>query len=176
MRNVRSVLRNCMVFVVVCIVVVGSSVVWAYDNVFPSTAPLAGGAYIEVQTAEVGRALIYVPIASKDYCFSVRSGTNALVNITSSTITGEMYSGSNFATHTQVRWTRFNTAEYQYTVGASTYWGVLNISTILNTNMLIANQQTEPVQLRETSQVYLLIIIAILGVVCLCLLLKRSRI
>lgn len=148
----------------------------AYENTYPFNAPFAGGAYIEVQCSPLGRALIYIPINYKDHYFSTNNGGQNLMNISNSTITGEIYYGTNFNEHTQIRFQRFSSSEYYYNYTGTSYrWDPVTTTAIYNTNMQISNQSSEPVQLYDKNMIISLILVFLVGVAVVCLFFKRSH-
>jgi hypothetical protein len=158
-----------------CMFVLTVNGICAYADSYPSNAPFAGGAFIDVQTAQLGRVIIYVPIANKDFQLSTLADTDTLVNITAGTINGEVFYGTNYGNQRQLRFTRYNTAEYNINTTGAANWQPLTVTTIYNTNLQIADQDHEPVQLYDRNHTTTVILIILVAGVLICLLFKKSR-
>ena len=118
-----------------------------FSTQYPANAPWSGGVFLDVQTTQFGRAIIYIPYANKNYHLTTIMGTQTPVNATAVTINGEIFTGAGFTLQRQIRWVRGQTAERNASaVGVAANWQPLTITAIHATNANIANQQTNPVR------------------------------
>ena len=136
------------------------------DNEYPG-GQLRYGLYMDVNTSQLGRVMIYVPVDFQRGSFTFNTANN-IVNIRSSTITGYMYRNN---TLYDIRWTSLTTAQYRQN-GTSNAYQALNISTIYNTNVVFVEQSSD-LPVVPNSELYQLITIMIAGVIMFCLFMKR---
>lgn len=139
----------------------------AEDNEYPADAPLMGGLYMEVSTSQLGDLLIYIP-TDYQYRSFTKTDSGEPVNITNSTISGYSYDGSSY----YIRWSTFGTAQYRSSTGQSYSYSDLDITEIKNTNVVFveSNEDLPPVPDSDTTNV---ILIFMMGVIILCLFMKR---
>lgn len=107
----------------------------AYNNAFPANAPFLGGSYFELSTTQLGRALAFIPDDYNEGFISLNPAGIIPVNVSNTTITGQVYYGTNFTSSYQFRLTRFNTPEYYYQQGSTNEWRTLTVTAIYNTNV-----------------------------------------
>lgn len=137
------------------------------DNVYPPSAPLAGGVYMQVRTKQLGELMIYVPVTYQFKSFTFAVGTETPVNITASTITGYTYSSTDY----QIRWSSFGQCQYRPYSGSYSYTD-LDITSVLNTNIVFVEGPDDLPVVPDTS-ILLVILIFLQGVVVLCLFMRR---
>lgn len=137
------------------------------DNIYPPSAPLAGGVYMEVQTRQLGRLIIYVPVSFQFKSFTFAANTKTPVNITSSTITGYTYSSTDYS----IRWTSFGQCQYRPSSGSYNYTD-LDIQDVLNTNIVFV-EGMEDLPVVPDSSMLLIIIVFLQGVMVVCLFMRR---
>lgn len=117
-------------------VVIFSSSAFAmtYENFYPEYIPYAGGAYVEVNSSNFSKCACVFPIDRQKNTFSFSGSSNTnIVNITSSTVSGFLYTSS--GTRYDCRLTSLSSIEYRDN-GYPYEWHTLNISKILNTNIV----------------------------------------
>lgn len=139
------------------------------DNDYPSGAPLQGGVYIHADTVQLGEIIIYVPTEDQYKAFTYNTSGQP-INITGSTITGYTYTGNDY----YVRWNSFGQAQYRLVnnTGYGTSYEDLNISEVLNTNVVFieGNEDLNPL---PDDTVLSILIFSLVGGCFFCLLLKR---
>lgn len=136
------------------------------NNDYPANAPLAGSAYIEATTSQLGTVVIYIPVDYQRGSLTYDSSGN-LVNIRSGTITGFMYRGS---TLYNIYWSAMQTPQYRlYSSGT---YAALTVRSILNTNVNIV-ERNEDLPVVPNDEMYQLVIILLMGVMVFCLFMKR---
>lgn len=126
----------------------------------PSSRPLAGGTYFEVDTSQLGECLIYIPVDYQRGSFTYY-GSN-LFNLRSATITGILYAGN---TSYSVRWSAFSTPTYR--VGSNYNYEDLTVTEVLDTNIEIV-QSDDDLALSPDNNLLLLVIVLCLGVLIVC--------
>ncbi len=126
----------------------------------PSSRPLAGGTYFEVDTSQLGECLIYIPVDYQRGSFTYY-GSN-LFNLRSATITGILYAGS---TSYSVRWSAFSTPTYRR--GSNYNYEDLTVTEVLATNIEIV-QSDDDLALSPDNNLLLLVIVLCLGVLIVC--------
>lgn len=132
-----------------------------------TNSPVAGGCYMLVDTAQLGEVKIYVPVNYRRGSLSFFNGSN-VCSITNSTISGYGFTGS--STY-NIRFTSFGVPQYRlYDSGYS--YSALTITNVKDTNVQILSSDDE-LPLYPDSEQLQLIIIALLGGVFVCRLLKR---
>lgn len=137
------------------------------ENDYPTDSPLAGGLYIECNTAELGEVLIYIPVDYQYKSFTFDE-TGNIVNIRSSTISGLLYRGSSTYTF---RISSFSNPTYRsYNSGSS--YSDLTVTSVLNTNVVFV-EGNEDIPVVPDSDMQGLICIFLLGVIVLCLFMRR---
>lgn len=127
---------------------------------------LSGCTYFKVDTAELGVVKIYIPTDYQRGSFTYDSYSN-LVNIRSSTITGYILDGSAYT----VRWSSFNSPQYRLVDYSSSSWHDLTVTDVIETNVQIAEDDSD-FPLYPDSSLISLIIISVLGVIMLCQFMK----
>ena len=137
------------------------------DNVYPPSAPLAGGVYMQVDTQQLGELIIYVPVSYQFKSFTFAANTETPVNITSSTISGYTYSSTDY----QIRWASFGQCQYRPYSGSYSYTD-LDITSVLNTNIVFVTGP-EDLPVVPDSSMLQVIIVFLLGVMVLCLFMRR---
>lgn len=128
-----------------------------------SSAPLAGGYYIDCSTSALGDVRIYVPYEYQRGSFTTNTSGD-IVSLRSSTVTGLLYDGDTAYT---VRWSSFGTPQYRSYSGSSYSYYDLGVSHILDTNIQILSSDAD-VPLLPSSEYLLLVLILLLGVCCVC--------
>lgn len=136
------------------------------DNVYPPSAPLMGGVYLDVDTQQLGELLIYIPTAYQYRSFT-KTTAGAPVNITVSTISGYTYDGNDY----NIRWSSFGRAQYRPVSGSYSYQD-LDITEITNTNVVFV-ESIEDLPPVPDADMLSLISIFLLGVIVLCLFMRR---
>lgn len=137
------------------------------DNAYPPSAPLAGGVYMQVDTQQLGELIIYVPVSNQFKSFTFAANTETPVNITASTISGYTYSSEDY----QIRWTSFGQCQYRPYSGSYSYTD-LDITSVLNTNIVFVTGP-EDLPVVPDSSMLQVIIVFLLGVMVLCLFMRR---
>lgn len=129
---------------------------------------LSGGAYFSVNTQQLGRVKIYIPIDYQEGSFAYDNRGN-LVNIRASTITGYILDGTQYT----VRWNTFDAPQYRLVnySGTGNQYQDLTITDVRDTNVQIIEDDTE-VPLFPDDRYISLAILGLLGVCCLCLFMK----
>ena len=142
----------------------------AYADVYPAFAPLKGSMYIEAETT-LGRVLLLFPSNTAGYITQYNNSAD-IVNTSSSTLTGRMYTGSSYFSEYTFRMSSFGGVQYQTTVGYTTTWVDIAVTEICNTNMQLLNNysNTPP---RNFDTVLNLLSVFLLGVIALCLFMKH---
>ena len=115
-----------------------------YGTEFPAYVNISGGAYIEIQSSNLGRCAFIFPLETQNNTFGfVGSGVD-VCNISNATINGYVFLGN--STQYSARITRFGRLEYQ-TVTTPQTWVTVGVSSIYNTNVTftdeIADRQTD---------------------------------
>ncbi|MCL1807600.1 MAG: hypothetical protein FWG31_07865 [Oscillospiraceae bacterium] len=145
--------------------------VYAYPNEYPPNAPVKGAAYIEAQVNGLGRVFIIIPLNSMEY-ISQQRGSENLINVTNTTITGRIYTGANFNNEYNYRMSAYGTSQYQ--PNNNNTWQDITITAIHNTNIPILNNNGEnPVGVVSKPTMALWILVFLVGVVVVCLFFKR---
>ncbi len=131
-----------------------------------TSSPIAGGCFMEVSSS-IGDMKIYVPANYQYGTFSYFNGGN-VCGIISSTITGYGFKGS---TVYQIRFAPFSDPQYRLYDSSYSYTD-FSITDVIATNVQILSSDDE-LPLYPDSEQLQLIIIALLGGVFVCRLLKR---
>ena len=141
-----------------CVVVIGTSA-FALDN-----SPFAGGVYISCHTAEIGDIVIYLPVNYRENTFTLKGAEP--FNMTSSSISCVLYSGP---TEYYGRFNSFGTFSFRSSDNYS--YTDLTIDDVYETNVVFTEtfEYTDPLD----DNVVILIVIGLLGVIALCLFLKK---
>ena len=137
------------------------------NNEYPPNSPFAGALYIQANTSQLGSVMIYLPVNFQRGSITFDRNGN-LVNITSGTITGFMYRGN---TQYNFRMQSFGTPEYRLYNTSNAFSGLM-VTSIQNTNVVLVEQNSDlpvvpPLEVQGT------IIIFMLGVLILCMFMKR---
>ena len=159
MRVFRPVSAVCCLLLSVCISVS------AYTDSPPSNPPFTGSCYITGSTRELGTVTVYLPVSYRSGYLSF-DGDN-LYNVTNSSISGVLYRGS-----TEYDFRIYSWSEPQYRVQDSGYYQYedLTFTSLDYSNMEIA-ESFPPLVSYDDVLSYLPI--ALLGVIVLCLFMKR---
>lgn len=129
-------LRKFFASLIVCILLVTTCLslsVFAegYSDNFPSYIPQHGGAYIEVQSRELGTGALVFSIDKRFNVFTITGDSYDLFNMTSSTVSGTFYKTN--GTSYPVRFSATSNLQYRPSTTVSTY-SDLHITNITNTN------------------------------------------
>lgn len=159
MRVFRPLSAVCCLLLSVCISVS------AYTDSPPSNPPFTGSCYITGSTRELGTVTVYLPVSYRSGYLSF-DGDN-LYNVTNSSISGVLYRGS-----TEYDFRIYSWSEPQYRVQDSGYYQYedLTFTSLDYSNMEIA-ESFPPLVSYDDVLSYLPI--ALLGVIVLCLFMKR---
>ena len=160
-RIVKSLLA---VSVVLCLLV-GS--VLAYDDVPPDGSDYTGSCYLVGNTVELGSVTVYLPVSYRTGYLGFTSSGN-LRNVSNSTISGILFAGSR---EYDVRWSSWSTPQYRDTYGSDYYqYEDLTFTSVDYSNMEIADEFPPLV---GSDTVFQWIPVFLLGVIILCLFMKR---
>lgn len=187
MKRIKRMIVTVMCFVVcssICCTVCSAE---NYTDDFPSWCPISGGAYFEVETAQ-GTACVVVPRSYRfDYFGFTSSETYNIVNISNSTVSGNIYfkNASSYygnPTSLQCRFTSFGTLNvyvpYQNNYGGTSYqWQDLGITKIHNTNVALADEvgdRHNNAYIFTTEEKVLIFIAVVLIAILLNYILRRS--
>lgn len=152
--------RFLSVFAVCLLLVIPAS---AYTDSPPSNAPFTGSCYISCDTSQFGSIDIFLPVT---YQSGYLSFDGQLFNVTNSTVSGIFYDGG---TEYSFRCSSWSTPQYREVDGGYT-WADLNVYNIDYSNVDIA-EEFPPLVSYNTVMSY--VPIALLGVIVLCLFMKR---
>lgn len=122
---------------------------------------------MQVDTQQLGELIIYVPVSNQFKSFTFAANTETPVNITASTISGYTYSSEDY----QIRWTSFGQCQYRPYSGSYSYTD-LDITSVLNTNIVFVTGP-EDLPVVPDSSMLQVIIVFLLGVMVLCLFMRR---
>lgn len=153
-RRFLSVLAVCVLFVVPAS---------AYSDSPPTNAPFTGSCYISCDTTQFGSIDIFLPVTYQSGYFSF---DGQLYNVSNSSITGVFYDGGD---EYSFRCSAWSTPQYREADGGYT-WADLNVYDIEYSNVDIA-EEFPPLVSHDTVMSY--VPIALLGVIVLCLFMKR---
>lgn len=128
--------------------------------------PVAGGPYFEVASS-IGNLKIYVPADYQYGSFSYFNGSN-ICSIRAATISGYAFRGS---TLYQVRFTPFCDPQYRLYNSTNSY-ADFTITQVKSTNIQVLKSDTD-LPLYPQTPVLLLLIFGLMGVLLLCLFIKR---
>lgn len=138
----------------------------AYTDQAPSSAPFTGGVYVTGTTAELGAVTLYLPVNyQRGYLGLTTSGN--LFNASSSSISGVLYRGGS---EYQARISAWSTPQYRAQSGSSYYYYDLTFTSIEHSNAEISVDFPPLVAAADVIQY---VPILLLGVVVLCLFIKR---
>ena len=159
MRVFRPLSAVCCLLLSVCISVS------AYTDSPPSNPPFTGSCYLTGDTREFGTVTVYLPVSYRSGYLSF-NGDN-LFNVTNSSVSGVLYDGG-----TEYDFRISSWSEPQYRVQDSGYYQYedLTFTSIDYSNMEIA-ESFPPLVSYDDVLPYLPI--ALLGVIVLCLFMKR---
>lgn len=151
------------VFVVVLLFVLPAS---AYSDEPPVNPPFYGGVYITGSTRELGSVTVYIPVNYQSGYLGLTSSGN-LCNVSSSSISGVIYRGSSVYDFRLSSW-----SEPQYRVRATSYYQYedLTFTSITASNAEILDSFPPLV---SAASVLSLVPLIFLGVIVLCLFMKR---
>lgn len=159
MRVFRPLFAVCCLLLSVCISVS------AYTDSPPSNPPFTGSCYLTGSTRELGTVTVYLPVSYRSGYLSF-DGDN-LYNVTNSSISGVLYRGS---TEYDFRIYSWSTPQYRVQDSGSYQYEDLTFTSIDYSNMEIA-ESFPPLVSYDDVLSYLPI--ALLGVIVLCLFMKR---
>lgn len=156
------VARILPVLLTVCFLLVPS--VSAYTDDPPADAPFTGSLYLSLDTRELGPVTVYLPVTYRSGYLSYSNGN--LFNVSNSTVSGVMYYGG---TEYQFRLSSWSTPQYRLYDSGYTY-SDLTVTAIEASNAVIA-EEFPPLVSGE--QVVQWIPVLLMGVIVLCLFMKR---
>lgn len=138
----------------------------AYSDEPPSSPPFYGGVYIAGVTRELGSVTVYIPVNYQSGYLGLTSSGN-LFNVSSSSISGVLYQGS-----TEYQFRLSSWSEPQYRVQDSGYYQYedLTFTSITVSNAEIFDSFPPLV---SADSVLSLVPLIFLGVIVLCLFMKR---
>lgn len=151
------------VFVVVVLLVLPAA---AYSDEPPPSPPFYGGVYITGVTRELGSVAVYIPVSYRSGYLGLTSSGN-LCNVSSSSISGVLYRGS-----VEYDFRLYSWSEPQYRVQDSGYYQYedLTFTSITASNAEISDSFPPLV---SADSVLSLVPLIFLGVIVLCLFMKR---
>ena len=138
----------------------------AYSDEPPASPPFYGGVYITGVTRELGSITVYIPVSYRSGYLGLTSSGN-LFNVSSSSISGVLYRGS-----TEYDFRLYSWSEPQYRVQDSGYYQYedLTFTSITASNAEISDSFPPLV---SADSVLSLVPLIFLGVIVLCLFMKR---
>lgn len=138
----------------------------AYSDEPPSNPPFYGGVYITGVTRELGSITVYIPVSYRSGYLGLTSSGN-LCNVSSSSISGVLYRGS-----VEYDFRLYSWSEPQYRVQDSGYYQYedLTFTSITASNAEIFDSFPPLV---SPDSVLSLVPLIFLGVIVLCLFMKR---
>lgn len=152
---------SCLCVLCLCFLVSAS----AYTDEAPVDAPFTGCCYISCSTSQFGDITVYLPITYQSGYFSYTSA--GLVNISTSSISGVFYDGGIEYTFRCSSW---STPQYREVDGSSYSYADLTVNSIEYSNVQIA-ESFPPLVSSATILSYIPVLL--LGVIVLCLFMKR---
>lgn len=138
----------------------------AYEDVPPGNPPFVGGVYITGTTRELGTVTVYLPVTYQHGYLGLSDSGN-LFNVSNSSISGIMYRGS---TEYQFRVSSWSTPQYRLSSSSGYQYNDLTFTSIDYSNAQIADSFPPLV---PVSDVLSFVPILFLGVIVLCLFIKR---
>lgn len=136
----------------------------AYSDSPPTNAPFTGSCYISCDTSQFGSIDIFIPVTYKTGYFSF---DGQLYNVSNSSITGVFFDGGE---EYSFRCSAWATPQYRKTTGTGYTWTDLNVTDIEYSNVEIA-EEFPPLVSHDAVMSY--VPIGLLGVIVLCLFMKR---
>ena len=146
----------------------------SYDTTYPDYVPVSGGAWMEVETAQ-GTACVVLPADFVEDTFGFSGSGYNVVNLTNSTVTGNIYSKGTFNFYQnpnalQCRFSRFGTLEvyepYATNYGTNYRWTGFPIRSIKATNIGFSDssgdRQNDMYLYSLTDKLLILIFVALL--------------
>lgn len=130
----------------------------------PVSPRFTGCLYIIGRTSQLGEVEVYLPLTYQTGYLSW-DGSN-LFNVTNSSVSGIMYSGS---TEYNIRWYSWSAPEYRRSDTSYQYYD-LTFTEVTSSNMVIAEDFPPRY---DVPSLFPYIVMALLGVVILCLFIKR---
>lgn len=157
LRFVPAVFAACLLFLLPAA---------AYEDLPPTDAPFYGGVYITGVTRELGSVTVYLPINYQSGYLGLTSSGN-LYNVSSSSISGVLYRGN-----TEYDFRLYSWSTPQYRVQDSGYYQYedLTFTSITASNAEIFDSFPPLV---SADSVLSLVPLIFLGVIVLCLFMKR---
>lgn len=139
---------------------------FAYTDTPPVNAPFVGSVYITGTTQELGTVTVYLPVTYREGYLGLTSSGN-LFNVSNSSISGIMYRGS---TEYNFRLSSWSTPQYRLYNSSGYNYSDLTFTSITASNAVIA-EEFQP--LVPVSALLAYVPIILLGVIVLCLFIKR---
>ena len=158
------VFSRCVSVLTVCLFVLCPTV-FAYDTTPPSNPVFTGCLFISGSTRELGDVVVYLPLTYQEGYLSY-DGSN-LFNVTNSSVSGRLYVG---AREYDFRCSSWSSPEYRVTDSGYYQYESLTFTSIDSTNIQIL-EDFPP--LYPLSDILPLALVALLGVIVLCLFIKR---
>lgn len=138
----------------------------AYSDEPPANPPFYGGVYITGVTRELGSITVYIPVSYRSGYLGLTSSGN-LCNVSSSSISGVLYRGS-----VEYDFRLYSWSEPQYRVQDSGYYQYEDLTfTIITASNAEISDSFPP--LVSADSVLSLVPLIFLGVIVLCLFMKR---
>lgn len=162
MRACR-IVRSLPAAVLLCLCFVVSA--GAYPDEPPSNPPFTGCCYITGDTLELGTVTVYLPLSYKSGYLSFSD--DGLFNVTNSSVSGVVYAGSRSYTFRCSSWSG---PQYRDSSGSYYDYYDLTFTDIEYSNMEIL-EEFPPYM--EVDSMLNYILIGFLGVIVLCLFMKR---
>ncbi len=138
----------------------------AYEDTPPVGAPFTGCLYITGSTRELGSITVYLPVSYQSGYLGLDSSGN-LFNVSNTSISGVFYRGSSEYTFRLSAW---STPQYRPVTGSSYNYSDLTFTSISASNVQIADAFPSLVPVSEFLSY---VPILLLGVIVLCLFMKR---
>lgn len=135
------------------------------DGALPSSAPLGYCCYVTCSTSQLGDITFFVPVTYREGYLSLSD--NGLMNVHTSTVSGYFYRGS---TLYQLRFSGYSTPQYRVYDGGYNY-SDLTVNEVISTNMVIYDSYNDVAA--DRSDIYLLGLILVGGVIVVCLFMRR---
>lgn len=163
--HVPRIVKNLLAVSAVLCLLVGS--VLAYDDIPPDGSDYLGCCYLVGDTVELGSVTVYLPVSYRTGYLAFTSSGN-LRNVTNSSVSDILFVGSR---QYDVRWSSWSTAQYRDTSGSGYYqYEDLTFIDVTYSNMELADEFPPLV---STDTVFQWIPVVLLGVIVLCLFMKR---
>lgn len=153
------------IFSVVCVLLLCCVSVSAYSDSPPADADLTGCCYLTLDTSQFGTIDVFIPVSYQSGYLSYSNGQ--LFNVSNSSITGVFWdSGTQYS----FRCSAWSAPQYRDYSGSSYTWYALSVDEVLYSNVQIAEDFPPLV---PASDVVSFLPVVFLGVIVLCLFMKR---